>query len=92
MTRREGRSVLASVVRWSGPGVGLGYLGVDVVDAADGPLLEANARPGLAIQIANGRGLIPRLEAIDSMLDQPRVLPFEPVRAVRHPEAARQRA
>src|SRR5262249_42021146 len=38
--------------------VGLGYVGVDVIlDAHDGPmLLEANARPGLAIQIANGRG------------------------------------
>jgi glutathione synthase/RimK-type ligase-like ATP-grasp enzyme len=46
---------------------GLGYLGVDiVVDAEPGPmLLEANARPGLAIQIANGRGLLPRLEEID---------------------------
>src|SRR5207245_8174788 len=44
----------------------LGYLGVDiVVDAEAGPmLLEANARPGLAIQIANGRGLAPRLRAI----------------------------
>jgi alpha-L-glutamate ligase-like protein len=48
--------------------VGLGYLGVDVVvDANDGPLLlEANARPGLAIQIANGAGLLPRLKSIDS--------------------------
>jgi alpha-L-glutamate ligase-like protein len=51
--------------------VGLGYLGVDlVVDAAQGPLLlEANARPGLAIQIANGRGLLPRLREIDAQLD-----------------------
>jgi alpha-L-glutamate ligase-like protein len=47
--------------------VGLGYLGVDVVvDADDGPLLlEANARPGLAIQIANAAGLLPRLVLID---------------------------
>jgi alpha-L-glutamate ligase-like protein len=47
--------------------VGLGYLGVDmVVDESEGPLLlEANARPGLAIQIANNRGLLPRLAAID---------------------------
>jgi alpha-L-glutamate ligase-like protein len=53
--------------------VGLGYIGVDiVVDADQGPLLlEANARPGLAIQIANGRGLLPRLEAIDALLDRP---------------------
>jgi hypothetical protein len=44
-----------------------------VVDADAGPmLLEANARPGLAIQIANGRGLLPRLEAIDALLDRPR--------------------
>jgi alpha-L-glutamate ligase-like protein len=53
--------------------VGLGYIGVDiVVDVHAGPmLLEANARPGLAIQIANGRGLLPRLEAIDAMLNPP---------------------
>jgi alpha-L-glutamate ligase-like protein len=52
--------------------VGLGYIGVDIViDAVDGPmLLEANARPGLAIQIANGRGLIPRLEEIDARLQR----------------------
>ena len=50
--------------------VGLGYIGVDVViDADGGPmLLEANARPGLAIQIANGQGLTPRLEEIDDRL------------------------
>ncbi len=38
---------------------GLGYLGVDVVvHATRGPLvLEINARPGLAIQLANMRGL-----------------------------------
>ena len=41
--------------------VGLGYIGVDiVVDDVAGPmLLEANARPGLAIQIANNQGLLP---------------------------------
>ena len=51
-------------------GGGLGYIGVDiVVDENAGPmLLEANARPGLAIQIANGRGLMPRLQAIDALL------------------------
>jgi glutathione synthase/RimK-type ligase-like ATP-grasp enzyme len=49
--------------------VGLGYIGVDIViDAEHGPmLLEANARPGLAIQIANARGLLPRLAEIDAM-------------------------
>jgi len=52
--------------------VGLGYIGVDiVVDAVLGPLLlEANARPGLAIQIASGRGLLPRLRAIEAGLEQ----------------------
>jgi alpha-L-glutamate ligase-like protein len=50
--------------------VGLGYLGVDiVVDRDQGPLLlEANARPGLAIQIANGQGLLTRLQEIDRRL------------------------
>lgn len=53
--------------------VGLGYIGVDIViDRQAGPLLlEANARPGLAIQIANGQGLTPRLQAIDDWLARP---------------------
>ncbi|WP_144823054.1 alpha-L-glutamate ligase-like protein [Marinobacter piscensis] len=48
---------------------GLGYMGVDlVVDANEGPLLlELNARPGLAIQMANGRGLLPRLRAVEGL-------------------------
>ncbi|WP_019592371.1 alpha-L-glutamate ligase-like protein [Thioalkalivibrio sp. ALRh] len=48
----------------------LGYLGVDVViDQDRGPLiLELNARPGLAIQIANGEGLESRLLAVDAHL------------------------
>src|SRR5947207_1963432 len=56
--------------------VGLGYVGVDiVVDEAEGPmLLEANARPGLAIQIANNRGLVPRLQEIDEELRSRRFL------------------
>lgn len=50
---------------------GLGYLGVDVVlDAELGPLLlELNARPGLAIQIANFQGILgplAMLERIDT--------------------------
>jgi alpha-L-glutamate ligase-like protein len=47
--------------------VGLGYLGVDIVlDAKHGPmLLEANARPGLAIQVANNQGLLGKLVEID---------------------------
>lgn len=45
----------------------LGYVGADVViDAHQGALiLELNARPGLAIQIANASGLKPRLDAVD---------------------------
>lgn len=49
---------------------GLGYVGADVVsDAVRGPVvLELNARPGLAVQIANRAGLRPRLEAVDEAL------------------------
>ena len=45
---------------------GLGYMGCDIViDANAGPLLlEMNARPGLAIQIANACGLERRLQAV----------------------------
>ena len=48
---------------------GMGYLGTDMVLDRDlGPmLLELNARPGLAIQIANGRGILPRLQLIESL-------------------------
>lgn len=43
---------------------GLGYLGVDLmIDQSLGPMMiEINARPGLAIQMANGVGLMKRLE------------------------------
>lgn len=46
------------------PALGLGYVGVDfALDGDAGPVvLEANARPGLSIQIANRLGLIPRLD------------------------------
>jgi alpha-L-glutamate ligase-like protein len=46
---------------------GLGYVGADiVVDPRLGPIiLELNARPGLAIQLANRTGLRPRLDAVD---------------------------
>lgn len=49
---------------------GLGYVGADVViDANHGPMiLELNARPGLAIQLANRAGLRPRLDAVDASL------------------------
>jgi len=48
---------------------GLGYLGADVViDRDKGPmLLELNARPGLAIQAANGHGLLPLLEKVEAL-------------------------
>jgi alpha-L-glutamate ligase-like protein len=76
--------------------VGLGYLGVDIViDEDAGPmLLEANARPGLAIQIANGRGLLPRLQAIDALLDRaPRTTSLEHIRkAPRGQETSRKSA
>jgi len=47
----------------------LGYVGVDIVlDKTLGPLiLELNARPGLAIQIANGDGLLHRLERVQEL-------------------------
>ena len=48
---------------------GLGYVGVDIVlDKERGPMvLELNARPGLAIQIANGNGLEHRLKRIQGL-------------------------
>jgi alpha-L-glutamate ligase-like protein len=50
--------------------IGMGYLGVDIVlDRRHGPLLlEANARPGLAIQIANGKGLLGRIAEVERAL------------------------
>jgi hypothetical protein len=47
--------------------VGLGYVGVDVaIDDAMGPvILEVNARPGLAVQLANGVGLRSCLDQLD---------------------------
>jgi alpha-L-glutamate ligase-like protein len=51
---------------------GLGYVGIDVIpDAEAGPMvLEANARPGLAIQLASGIGLKHALARIDSVLER----------------------
>ena len=61
----EWKSLLALACRCF-DATGLGYLGCDIVmDAKAGPLLlEMNARPGLAIQIANDCGLERRLQAI----------------------------
>lgn len=49
---------------------GLGYLGADIVlDSKRGPmLLELNARPGLAIQVANQLGLRHRLTAAEEIV------------------------
>jgi alpha-L-glutamate ligase-like protein len=58
MSRRVSRAVV------------MGYIGVDIVlDRVRGPLLlEANARPGLAIQISNARGIAPELDRVDRQL------------------------
>jgi len=55
---------------------GLGYQGIDIVlDRDKGPLiLELNARPGLAIQIANQAGLKTRLEIVARELHRLRSL------------------
>ena len=47
----------------------MGYVGVDfVIDVKTGPVvLEANARPGLAIQLAHRQGILPRLKFIDGL-------------------------
>jgi len=51
---------------------GLGYLGVDMVlDQDKGPLLlELNARPGLAIQIANAAGLMHRVKLVEAHIQE----------------------
>jgi alpha-L-glutamate ligase-like protein len=50
----------------------LDYLGVDMVlDRRQGPLLlELNARPGLAIQIANAEGQQHKLNRVDAVADE----------------------
>jgi alpha-L-glutamate ligase-like protein len=47
----------------------INYLGVDMVlDPKKGPMvLELNARPGLSIQLANQKGLLPRLRKISKL-------------------------
>ena len=54
--------------------LGMGYVGVDfMADENVGPvMLEANARPGLAIQLANGKGILPKLAYIDALSDDER--------------------
>ncbi len=62
------REVLDASMRLSDE-LEMGYVGVDfVIDAKIGPVvLEANARPGLAIQLAHREGIVPRLKFIDSL-------------------------
>jgi alpha-L-glutamate ligase-like protein len=69
---------------------GLGYVGADVVlDARLGPvILELNARPGLAIQLANRAGLLPRLDAVDARLG-PREAPAPPLELAERIELGR---
>ena len=60
---------------------GLGYVGVDIViDRNLGPLvLEINARPGLAIQLANQVGLVSRLAKVDPIQAKSLATPKERV-------------
>jgi alpha-L-glutamate ligase-like protein len=62
------RELLAAAMKLA-DALEMGYIGVDfVIDAKIGPVvLEANARPGLAIQVAHRIGLLPRLKLIESM-------------------------
>jgi len=67
------RDLLDAAMRLS-DALEMGYVGVDfVIDAKTGPVvLEANARPGLAIQLAHREGIVPRLKFIDSLTAQQR--------------------
>lgn len=68
------RELLDAAMRTS-DALEMGYVGVDfVIDINMGPVvLEANARPGLAIQLAHGQGLVPRLAFVDSLAEEMRV-------------------
>lgn len=63
---------------------GLGYIGCDIVlDKEQGPvILELNARPGLAIQLASGLGLMKKLKHIESLDEEQRDL--SPVQRVQY--------
>lgn len=71
---------------------GLGYLGVDLmIDETLGPLMiEVNARPGLAIQMANGVGLLRRLEpVVEHHADHPGAGHYEKIAFSKHHFAAK---
>ena len=70
--------------------VGLSYAGVDLVlDPNHGPLLlEVNARPGLAIQNANGTGLLWRRQIADSLRSCPKAHWFSREAESAQPSAA----
>jgi len=60
--------LLAAAIRLA-QSLELGLVGIDfVIDPLRGPVvLEANARPGLAIQVANRNGLVCRFQEIDKL-------------------------
>jgi alpha-L-glutamate ligase-like protein len=64
-------AAVIAMARKTARAVGLGFVGIDIVlDESAGPLLlEANARPGLTIQLANNRGLAAAIEEIDLNLE-----------------------
>jgi alpha-L-glutamate ligase-like protein len=68
------RELLDAAMRTS-DALEIGYVGVDfVIDINMGPVvLEANARPGLAIQLAHGQGMLSRLAFVDSLDEDKRV-------------------
>ena len=68
------RELLDSAMRMA-DALDMGYLGVDfVIDINMGPVvLEANARPGLAIQLAHREGILPRLKFIDNLSQESRI-------------------
>jgi len=85
----EWPAVLATAVRLA-DALGLGYVSVDlVVDAERGPVvLEANARPGLGIQIANRCGLLARLRRVDQHTPE-ELSPSERLTLAKEVESAR---
>ncbi|MEM8945250.1 MAG: alpha-L-glutamate ligase-like protein [Planctomycetota bacterium] len=68
------RELLDAAMRLS-DALEMGYVGIDfVIDAQTGPVvLEANARPGLAIQLAHRQGILPRLRHIDALSPSQRI-------------------